>query len=178
MARKPSTSDLDAVKDSVHVFARFRPPNAMERVAAAEGRSTTCSNISADGKSVVIKTGGDDGELAFHFDQVMSDCSQSDVYAAVGAPLIASTFAGFNTTLFAYGQTGSGKTHTMYGPDNPSADDVGVAPRANHHLFSLIAADTSGSQFLIQCSYIEIYREHLRDLLQVCAAQRRGRARR
>jgi hypothetical protein len=131
---KPSTTELDAVKDSVHVFARFRPPNGMERAAAAEGRSTTCSSISADGKSVrlhcstarsdadettqvLIKTGGDDadgGELAFNFDQVMSECSQSDVYAAVGAPLIASTFAGFNTTLFAYGQTGSGKTHTMY----------------------------------------------------------------
>ena len=59
----------------------------------------------------------------FTFDRVYSSemrhaeayADQADLYESVGAPLVASCFAGYNNTIFAYGHTGSGKTYTTSG---------------------------------------------------------------
>lgn len=42
-----------------------------------------------------------------------------------------------------------------------AASDVqaGVLPRAVRHVFESICADTSGSDFVLSCSYLEIYKE-------------------
>ena len=92
--------------------------------------------------------------------------SQGDVFDTSGAKtLIDEAVAGFACTLFAFGQTGSGKTHTITGPD---AKMDGILPRAIHYLFDRIAQETSEYvRFAIQASYIEIYNENVRDLLNV-----------
>jgi len=39
--------------------------------------------------------------------------SQSDVYQAIGKPLLSKVLEGYNACLFAYGQTGSGKSYRL-----------------------------------------------------------------
>ena len=39
--------------------------------------------------------------------------SQSDVYHAIGQPLLSKVLEGYNACLFAYGQTGSGKSYRL-----------------------------------------------------------------
>lgn len=68
---------------------------------------------------------------------------------------------GYNATIFAYGQTSSGKTHSMLG----SADDPGVTRRSIQEVFELVRKSTD-RQFLLRASYIEIYQEVIRDLLE------------
>ena len=66
--------------------------------------------------------------------------------------------------MFAYGQTGSGKTHTMMG-DVAHSDGGGIAPRAFAHVFDAIAAAPPSCEFLLRASFVEIYLEKVRDLL-------------
>ena len=40
---------------------------------------------------------------------------RTQVYEALGSPLVASVLAGYNGTIFAYGQSGTGKSHTVHG---------------------------------------------------------------
>ena len=87
---------------------------------------------------------------------------------------------GFNVCLFAYGQTGSGKTFTMMGPggswgsemennDNLEADVdntmFGVAPRAVIELFEIQKRLKGKIEVKIRYSMLELYRDHLEDLL-------------
>ncbi len=71
---------------------------------------------------------------------------------------------GFNATVFAYGQTGCGKSYTMQGPANAGPEGRGVIPNAFVHVFDAVKASTE-VQYLIHCSYLEIYNEEIRDLL-------------
>jgi centromeric protein E len=59
-----------------------------------------------------------------------------------------------------YGQTGSGKSFTMTG--HPA--ELGIIPCAVDGVFDAITADIDRA-FLLRVSYIEIYNETLRDLL-------------
>jgi hypothetical protein len=75
--------------------------------------------------------------------------------------------------LFAYGQTGAGKTYTMLGRpediDQPSlSDHKGLQPRCVEYLFwkfDQIKSSSSGSDFLVKCTYVEIYNEQFVDLV-------------
>ena len=67
---------------------------------------------------------------------------------------------GYNGTVFAYGQTAAGKTHTMLG----SKGTPGILPLAVNEIMEAISRATHRA-FLIRCSYIEIYKEQITDLL-------------
>ncbi|VUZ47501.1 unnamed protein product, partial [Hymenolepis diminuta] len=77
---------------------------------------------------------------------------------------------GFNGTIFAYGQTGSGKTFTIQGKGD-SSELHGLMPRAFHHIFEFING-SKVPQFLVRVSYLEIYKEELRDLLSKDSSKR------
>ncbi|KAI9477418.1 kinesin motor domain-containing protein, partial [Coemansia mojavensis] len=68
---------------------------------------------------------------------------------------------GFNGTIFAYGQTSSGKTHTMHG----SGQEPGIIKLAVQEIFDTVKNDTK-REYLIRVSFLEIYNEVLRDLLE------------
>lgn len=72
---------------------------------------------------------------------------------------------GYNATVFAYGQTASGKTFTMQGPDHRHPELKGVIPRAVEALFEGVMNAPESIEFTVQVSYIEIYMERIRDLL-------------
>jgi kinesin family protein 11 len=75
--------------------------------------------------------------------------------------------AGYNCTIFAYGQTGTGKTYTMSGDMSDTLgllpDGAGIIPRVLHALFNKL--EIEDTENCVQCSFIELYNEELRDLL-------------
>jgi kinesin family protein 3/17 len=78
--------------------------------------------------------------------------------------LVENVLEGFNGTVFAYGQTGCGKSYTMQGPRDADAEGRGVIPNSFSHIFDTVKASTE-VQYLIHCSYLEIYQEEIKDLL-------------
>ncbi|XP_061742268.1 kinesin-like protein KIF13B isoform X2 [Nerophis ophidion] len=87
---------------------------------------------------------------------------QEVVFQCLGESLLDNAFMGYNACIFAYGQTGSGKSYTMMG----SAEQPGLIPRLCSSLFSRTVQEArEGESFTVEVSYMEIYNEKVRDLL-------------
>eukprot|EP00081_Caenorhabditis_elegans_P027842 NP_741745.1 Kinesin-like protein [Caenorhabditis elegans] len=88
--------------------------------------------------------------------------SQETVSYHLGSGVVENAFSGYNACIFAYGQTGSGKSYTMMGtPDQP-----GIIPRVCNDIFTRIQETSNSSlSFKVEVSYMEIYNERVRDLL-------------
>jgi len=101
--------------------------------------------------------------------------------------LVAAVVDGFAATVFAYGQTGSGKTFTMEGFEylastngrapqvdiaNTPPSRLGIVPRAVRKLFAAVDAKNAegGARVRVVCSYVQIYKEQVLDLLNPAAA--------
>ncbi|PWA17304.1 hypothetical protein CCH79_00010459 [Gambusia affinis] len=100
-------------------------------------------------------------------------CCQEEVYSASVQPLIDAFFQGFNATVFAYGQTGSGKTYTI-GEANISSfrdEEQGIIPRAVADVFKLLD-ENDLTDFSVRVSYLEVYKEEFKDLLEVKTASK------
>ncbi|KJH48031.1 kinesin motor domain protein [Dictyocaulus viviparus] len=106
----------------------------------------------------------DEPSKDFTFDAIYNESStQTDLYDETFRDLVDSVLNGFNGTIFAYGQTGTGKTYTMEGIPSIS-DERGVIYNCFEHIFQHIARSRN-QQYLVRASYLEIYQEELRDLL-------------
>uniref|UniRef100_A0A8C5XMJ4 Kinesin family member 27 n=1 Tax=Microcebus murinus TaxID=30608 RepID=A0A8C5XMJ4_MICMU len=108
-------------------------------------------------------------DRVFTFDFVFGkNSTQDEVYNMCIKPLVLSLIAGYNATVFAYGQTGSGKTYTIGGGHVASVVEgqKGIIPRAIQEIFQTISEHPS-IDFNIKVSYIEVYKEELRDLLEL-----------
>jgi kinesin family protein 5 len=90
--------------------------------------------------------------------------TQAEVFEYTAVPLIQDVLNGYNATIFAYGQTGTGKTHTMEGDIN-DPDLRGIIPRAVEKLFDGVMEADENIEFTFKVSYVEIYMEKIRDLL-------------
>ncbi|XP_011841734.1 PREDICTED: kinesin-like protein KIF7 [Mandrillus leucophaeus] len=115
---------------------------------------------------------GRDRHFGFHV-VLAEDAGQETVYQACVQPLLEAFFEGFNATVFAYGQTGSGKTYTMGEASVASLleDEQGIVPRAMAEAFKLID-ENDLLDCLVHVSYLEVYKEEFRDLLEVGTASR------
>ncbi|XP_069332427.1 kinesin-like protein KIF27 isoform X3 [Eulemur rufifrons] len=108
-------------------------------------------------------------DRVFTFDFVFGkNSTQDEVYNTCIKPLVLSLIEGYNATVFAYGQTGSGKTYTIGGGHVASVVEgqKGIIPRAIQEIFQSISEHPS-INFNIKVSYIEVYKEELRDLLEL-----------
>ncbi|XP_048858899.1 kinesin-like protein KIF27 isoform X2 [Brienomyrus brachyistius] len=108
-------------------------------------------------------------DRTFTFDFTFGPKSQQDqVYYTCVKPLVASLMDGYNVTVFAYGQTGSGKTYTIGGSNITSSTESerGIIPHAIQDIFQHIE-EKHNSDFTVKASYIEVYKEELRDLLEL-----------
>ncbi|XP_035165965.1 kinesin-like protein KIF27 isoform X10 [Oxyura jamaicensis] len=108
-------------------------------------------------------------DRVFTFDFVFGkNSTQEEVYTVCIKPLLVSLTEGYNATVFAYGQTGSGKTYTIGGGHiaSVSEDEKGIIPRAIQELFQHIS-ENHNVDFRVKVSYIEVYKEELRDLLEL-----------
>ncbi|XP_058411179.1 kinesin-like protein KIF13A isoform X5 [Diceros bicornis minor] len=87
---------------------------------------------------------------------------QEVVFKCLGEGILEKAFQGYNACIFAYGQTGSGKSFSMMG----NAEQLGLIPRLCCALFKRISVEQNESQtFKVEVSYMEIYNEKVRDLL-------------
>lgn len=103
--------------------------------------------------------------MPFSFDRAYDENTEQDtLFQYIGIELLQHAFNGFNTCVFAYGQTGSGKSHSMVG----YAEAKGLIPLTCSRLFDDIRDKTAADHNLkisVEVSYIEIYNEKVRDLL-------------
>lgn len=147
-------SDLE----SVRVALRIRP-----LVPSEQARGCQVAVEKIDDSSQVIVNNNDAFTFNFVFD--WRD-TQEQVYKISVSDMLDKLFGGFNATILAYGQTGSGKTHTMGTAFDGSLDEnVGVIPRAMHDIFERINQRSAEFDFVIKCSFMELYQEQLFDLL-------------
>ncbi|XP_069764421.1 kinesin-like protein KIF13A isoform X2 [Narcine bancroftii] len=87
---------------------------------------------------------------------------QEVVFKCLGEGILDNAFQGYNACIFAYGQTGSGKSFSMMG----SVDVPGLIPRLCGALFGRVSKEENESHtFKVEVSYMEIYNEKVRDLL-------------
>uniref|UniRef100_A0A8D0MNY3 Kinesin-like protein n=1 Tax=Sus scrofa TaxID=9823 RepID=A0A8D0MNY3_PIG len=101
-------------------------------------------------------------EKTFIFDTVFDQqASQEDVYLATTQHLVEGVISGYNATVFAYGPSGTGKTHTMLGMDA----EPGIYLRTLSDLFQAIEETRGRADCSVSISYLEIYNEVIRDLL-------------
>lgn len=158
--------------ENIQVVARFRPLSQRELDDAPD---LQCVDFGDDGQSCTLSVSrAFNNEVEFHFNRVFEpEAGQEEVFEAVGRPIAESVMNGFNGAIIAYGQTGSGKTHTMMGPQGATSlidgyfDDpeLGIIPRV---LLELQAhARRAEGAVQLRVSYVEIYQEHVIDLLTV-----------
>ncbi|KAK1888863.1 Kinesin-like protein KIF13B [Dissostichus eleginoides] len=164
----------DSLNDSnVKVAVRVRPMNRREKEL-----KTKCV-VDMDGNQTVLhpaiinlnKSDSRNQSKVFAYDNCFwsIDESQKDkfagqdvVFQCLGESLLDNAFMGYNACIFAYGQTGSGKSYTMMG----TAEQPGLIPRLCSSLFSRTVKEAGEEeQFTVEVSYMEIYNEKVRDLL-------------
>ncbi|MCJ1477444.1 Kinesin heavy chain [Lambiella insularis] len=156
MAGFGSTGSYNTIK----VVARFRPPNKAEIASGGESivdfeTEDTCSITSKEAAG------------AFTFDRVFDTSSrQADVFNFSIRSTVDDILNGYNGTVFAYGQTGAGKSYTMMGSDIDDSDAKGIIPRIVEQIFASIVASPGNIEYTVRVSYMEIYMERIRDLLQ------------
>ena len=153
-------------KDNVKVAVRIRPLNDRE----LQESTKRCVSITEECRKITLAD-----HKSFTYDYVADELtSQEKLFEMVGRPIAGSCMSGYNGTIFAYGQTGSGKTFTIQGlgtDDNLNEllqnPNRGVLPRCFEYIFGAVssALKSGNTEFLIKCSYLEIYQEQINDLL-------------
>ncbi|KAG0371856.1 hypothetical protein BGX24_001071 [Mortierella sp. AD032] len=148
------------MSNNIKVVCRFRPQNSLE---IREGGQPI---INYDDNGQTVKVDSKDYPGNFTFDRVFpSDSKQKDVFDYSISTIVDDVINGYNGTVFAYGQTGSGKTFTMMGPSIDDEDTKGIIPRIVDQIFASILASPSTMEYTVKVSYMEIYMEKIRDLL-------------
>lgn len=81
------------------------------------------------------------------------DSKNHEIHRVAAKGIIGAVLSGLNGTVLTYGQTGSGKTYTMMG----TSREKGLIQLGLEDLFSVRCE--------VECSYLQIYNEHVFDLL-------------
>ncbi|XP_028435475.1 kinesin-like protein KIF13A isoform X5 [Perca flavescens] len=156
----------------VKVAVRVRPMNRREIEL-----NTKCVVDMEDNQTVLhpppSNTKGDNRKQSkvFAFDHCFWSMDESNVpkyagqevvFKCLGEGILENAFQGYNACIFAYGQTGSGKSFSMMG----NGDQPGLIPRLCCSLFERVhREENEGHTFKVEVSYMEIYNEKVRDLL-------------
>ncbi|KAK3639968.1 hypothetical protein LTR56_012142 [Elasticomyces elasticus] len=165
---------------NIKVVVRVRPFNNRER-----DRKAKCIVSMRDAQTVLTPPGPDptskakashkaslEGSKTFAFDKSYWSfnrdddhyAGQDDLHEDLGKPLLDNAFQGYNNCIFAYGQTGSGKSYSMMG----YGEEEGVIPKICRDMFERIeamAGKDANMTSSVEVSYLEIYNERVRDLL-------------
>ncbi|KAK4089841.1 hypothetical protein Purlil1_5944 [Purpureocillium lilacinum] len=159
---------------NIKVVVRVRPFNGREI-----DRGSKCIVTMKENQTVLTPPDGHGGKGAkdqsnktFAFDRSYwsfnkddsSYAGQSNLFDDLGKPLLDNAFQGYNNCIFAYGQTGSGKSYSMMG----YGKEVGIIPNICQEMFRRIDGiqlDDPTTKCTVEVSYLEIYNERVRDLL-------------
>ncbi|XP_026234078.1 kinesin-like protein KIF13B isoform X2 [Anabas testudineus] len=165
---EPSLDD-----SNVKVAVRVRPMNRREKEL-----NTKCVVEMVKNQTILNPAGANLGKgdsrnqsKVFAYDYCFWSMDETDkekfagqevVFQCLGESLLHNAFQGYNACIFAYGQTGSGKSYTMMG----SGDQPGLIPRLCSALFERTQKEQREEEsFTVEVSYMEIYNEKVRDLL-------------
>uniref|UniRef100_A0A6Q2YPS2 Kinesin family member 13Bb n=1 Tax=Esox lucius TaxID=8010 RepID=A0A6Q2YPS2_ESOLU len=143
---------------NVRVAVRVRPMNRREK-----DMKTRCV-VEMEGKQTVLNPVFAYDYCFWSMDEAEKEkfAGQEVVFQCLGESLLDNAFLGYNACIFAYGQTGSGKSYTMMG----SPEQPGLIPRLCSSLFGrTLQEQREGESFTVEVSYMEIYNEKVRDLL-------------
>ncbi|CDS10964.1 hypothetical protein LRAMOSA03229 [Lichtheimia ramosa] len=156
---------------NIKVVVRCRPLNSRELARGAVGLIRMEGNQTIISRPPDSKTGKESEDIkAFTFDKsywsadknAPNYADQQMVYNDLGEDLLNHAFDGYNCCIFAYGQTGAGKSYSMMG----YGEDYGIIPRTCSELFERINRnDDPNLKYHVEVTYIEIYNEKVRDLL-------------
>ena len=159
-------------EENITCYVRCRPLKQSELDLGAN-----CLDISKDQKTITLNN----SDSVYTYDKIFpAETDQKTIFTEIGLPLVKKFLSGYNSTIFAYGQTGTGKTHTIIGPLESLFDDnndnFGLIPNILNFLFNNkqeatnIIRESSKQKaekidYTLSCSCLEIYQEHLIDLL-------------
>ncbi|KAF2088214.1 kinesin-domain-containing protein [Saccharata proteae CBS 121410] len=162
---------------NIKVVVRCRPFNSREKdrnaqciVQMKESQTVLVPPRNVDPKNKNAKAALE-GNKTFNFDRSYwsfdkndpNYAGQENLFTDLGKPLLDNAFQGFNNCIFAYGQTGSGKSYSMMG----YGEEKGVIPKICMGMFERIDEVQKDSHLncTVEVSYLEIYNERVRDLL-------------
>ncbi|XP_039909735.1 kinesin-like protein KIF1C [Hirundo rustica] len=154
---------------SVKVAVRVRPFSARESSRQAKcviqmQGNTTCITNPKLPKDATKHFTFDYSYWSHTSEEDPNFASQRRVYQDIGEEMLAHAFEGYNVCILAYGQTGAGKSYTMMGRQEPG--QRGIIPQLCEDLFARVAREGSPElSFSVEVSYLEIYCERVRDLL-------------
>ncbi|KAH8797988.1 kinesin-like protein [Flagelloscypha sp. PMI_526] len=163
---------------NIKVVVRCRPLNSRELARGAKPLIRMEGNMTMldppeEGSKQDVKRATERKTMSFSFDKSYWSAgprdepryaSQQTLYEDLGEELLDHSFSGFNACILAYGQTGSGKSYSMMG----YGADKGIIPLTCEELFKRVErkkAEDANVDFTVEVSYIEIYNEKVRDLL-------------
>lgn len=179
---------------AVQVAVRVRPLLPKELLHCHE----SCITVDPELRRITL---GHDRHFLCDYLFEESSC-QEEVYSVSVQPLVDAFFQGFNATVFAYGQTGSGKTYTVGEANICTSfmscflpvdwviawkqldarfptvflgsfrdEEQGIIPRAVADVFKLLD-ENDLNDFSVRVSYLEVYKEEFKDLLEVETASK------
>ncbi|XP_018789012.1 PREDICTED: kinesin-like protein unc-104 isoform X12 [Bactrocera latifrons] len=156
---------------SVKVAVRVRPFNSREIgreskcIIQMSGATTAITNPKVPlNSSEAIKSFNFDYSYWSHDPRDAEFSTQEMVYKDIGEEMLQHSFDGYNVCIFAYGQTGAGKSYTMMGKQEEHQE--GIIPMICKDLFNRIHdTETNELKYSVEVSYMEIYCERVRDLL-------------
>ncbi|KRF97462.1 uncharacterized protein Dwil_GK10723, isoform C [Drosophila willistoni] len=156
---------------SVKVAVRVRPFNSREIARESKciiemtGATTAITNPKVPpNTSDSVKRFNFDYSYWSHDPRDLDFSTQSMVYKDIGEEMLQHSFDGYNVCIFAYGQTGAGKSYTMMGRQEEQQE--GIIPMICKDLFGRIQdTETDDLKYSVEVSYMEIYCERVRDLL-------------
>eukprot|EP00484_Ammonia_sp_Unknown_P001532 CAMPEP_0197021846 /NCGR_PEP_ID=MMETSP1384-20130603/2733_1 /TAXON_ID=29189 /ORGANISM="Ammonia sp." /LENGTH=864 /DNA_ID=CAMNT_0042449759 /DNA_START=40 /DNA_END=2634 /DNA_ORIENTATION=- len=172
--RKRLHNTILELKGNIRVFCRVRPildqSNQNERVYEFEDDDIEHQSITLLTPSSYNSFSGqyaDGKKYNFEFDRVFRPFAKQDLIFDEISQLVQSALDGYKVCIFAYGQTGSGKTFTMEGPSLHRNDvNRGMIPRSVEKIFEhQRKLKEKGWNYQCKATYLEIYNEHIRDLL-------------
>lgn len=135
--------------ENITVAVRIRPDNKITDLYISDNSISFLENTN---------------KVQYTFDYVFDqNVNQETVFNTVAKNAIDWVCQGYNSTIFAYGATASGKSYTMFG--EKSKNEKGIIPRTCEMLFQNINNNEEVAEAILKCSFLEIYREHIRDLI-------------
>ena len=141
----------------IAVFCRFKP-----EYDSLNDLNHSHIQISNDNRNVKIKYSIPEIIKEFNFNHIFDqNKTNNDIYKQIGSSFIQSIFNGYNTSIICYGQTDSGKTYTINGFISNIIKQIFINIQNNES-----KSKSNSKKYIVKASYIEIFKEQIRDLLQ------------
>ncbi|GAV53045.1 hypothetical protein ZYGR_0AI03270 [Zygosaccharomyces rouxii] len=172
MGSSPTGGGEDAEELNITVAVRCRGRN--EREIRAKSSVVVSVPDVMGAHEVAINTTDDVGITAqmnsktYAVDKVFGpSANQQLIFKEIAEPLFGDFLRGYNCTVLVYGMTSTGKTYTMTGDEklynDELSDSAGIIPRILFKLFETL--DMRDEDYVVKCSFVELYNEELKDLL-------------